>query len=106
MNNITKTNRNKLTCTVTGDVVRVAPKVFEMRAIKFGSVENLLSNYICMRGRRLLYSGKTVEQIRRELNVSDIIPLPSAEIVAKYTRWSKYRKEKNIVYEHHTEEKI
>lgn len=94
-----KTSKNKLTCTVTGLTVSVAPKVFDARATKFNSdpvvAESLLrSNYISALGRQLLRTGKTVEEIRAQYNVSVEVPLPSIEIVAKHIRWAKYRKPK------------
>ena len=95
--------KNKLICTVTGISVRCAPKVFEQRAAKYGSTENLINNYISALGRKLLCQGKTVEELRAEYNVINI-PTPSAEIVAKYTRWAKYRKIKNTVYEEETQQ--
>lgn len=91
-------NKNKLTCTVTGKQVSVAPKVFDARAEKYGSIENLLANYISAEGRKLLCSGKTVESIRQEFAVPDTVPTPSTETVSKYTRWAKYRnKSKDVV---------
>lgn len=87
-------SKNKLICTVTGKTVSVAPKVFDTRAAKYGSVEILKNNYISALGRKLLCAGKTLEQIRAELFVPETVPLPSAEFIAKYTRWAKYRKPK------------
>jgi hypothetical protein len=86
--------KNKLVCTVTGKTVSVAPKVFDQRAEKYGSVELLKSNYISALGRKLLCTGKTVEEIRKELSVPDAVPTPTTEVIAKYTRWAKYRKPK------------
>lgn len=89
-----RTLKNKLTCTITGAIVSVAPKVFVQRALKYGSEESLKNNYISARGRQLLCTGKTVAELRAEYNVSDAVPVPSSEIVEKYTRWAKYRKPK------------
>lgn len=86
--------KNQLVCTVTGKTVSVAPKVFDARAIVYGSVEALRNNYISALGRKLLCSGKTIEDLRKELLVPEAVPTPSAEIVAKYTKWAKYRKPK------------
>lgn len=83
--------RNKLTCTVTGKVVSVAPKVFDQRATKYGSQENLRLNYISALGRKLLCAGKTVDQVRVEFNVDSSVPVPAATYVEKYTKWAKYR---------------
>lgn len=85
------TTKNKLICTVTGKTVSVAPKVFDARAIKFGSDTTLRENYISAYGRKLLCSGKLLTDLRTEFNVPAEIPLPSSEIIAKYTRWAKYR---------------
>jgi hypothetical protein len=87
-------SKNKLICTVTGNTVSVAPKVFDQRAAKYGSPENLRLNYISALGRKLLCTGKTVEEIRTEYNVSTTIPFPSEEIIKKYTRWARFRKPK------------
>jgi len=85
-------SKNKLTCTVTGAVVKVAPKVFDVRAAVYGSVEALRNSYVSATGRKLLCTGKTVAEIRAEYNVDESVSLPNADIVAKYTRWAKYRK--------------
>lgn len=87
-------SKNKLICTVTGKTVSVAPKIFDQRATKYGSEDVLRLNYISALGRKLLCTGKTVSEIRQELSVPDAVPVPSAEIVTKYTRWARYRKPK------------
>jgi hypothetical protein len=86
--------KNQLVCTVTGKTVSVAPKVFDQRAAKYGSADVLKSNYISALGRKLLCAGKTVDEIRKELVVPESVPVPSQEVVLKYTRWAKYRKPK------------
>ena len=86
--------KSKLVCTVTGKTVSVAPKVFDQRVAKYGSIEQLKNNYISALGRKLLCTGKTVEDIRKELSVPDAVPSPTAETVQRYTRWAKYRKPK------------
>lgn len=88
------TSKNKIICTVTGKTVSVAPKIFDQRAAKYGSEEQLRSNYISALGRKLLCAGQTLEEIRLNHNVAADIPFPSAETIAKYTRWAKYRKPK------------
>ena len=86
-----KSSKNKLICTVTGAMVSVAPKVFDQRAIKYGSAELLRLNYISALGRKLLCKGKTVQEIRAEYNVAADIPFPSEETVKTYIKWAKYR---------------
>lgn len=85
--------KNKLTCTLTGKIVSVAPKVFDQRALKYGSIDNLKSNYISKLGRELLREGKTSAEIRHMFNVTDI-PAPAEVYIQKHTRWIKYRKPK------------
>ena len=97
MNTDTKLSKNKLICTVTGNTVSVAPKVFDQRAAKYGSPENLRLNYISALGRKLLCTGKTAQEIRTEYNVTDAVPFPSEEIIKKYTRWARFRKPKNTL---------
>ena len=84
-------SKNKLTCTVTGKTVSVAPKVFDQRILKYGSAELLRANYISAEARKLLCAGSTVEEIRIKNNVSETILPPGVEFVAKYTKWAKYR---------------
>lgn len=84
-------SKNKLTCTVTGKTVSVAPKVFDQRVLKYGSAELLRSNYISAEARKLLCAGNTVEEIRAKNNVSETISPPSQEFVTKHTKWAKYR---------------
>ena len=88
-------SKNKLICTVTGKTVSVAPKVFDQRAVKYGTSENLRLNYISALGRKLLCTGKTVQEIRTEYNVCSDIPFPSEEIIKKYTKWVSFRQPKN-----------
>jgi len=85
-------SKNKITCTVTGVTVSVAPKVFDARALKFGSADLLRNNYIGSVARKLLCSGRTVDEIRAQYNVPDTVSKPSAEVILKYTKWAKYRK--------------
>lgn len=94
-----KISRNKLTCTVTGKTVGVAPKVFDARAAVYGDVETLRKNYISAEARKLLCAGKTVAEIRAANNVSADVPLPADSFVLKYTKWAKYRKPKTTVNE-------
>lgn len=89
-------SKNNLICTVTGKTVSVAPKVFDERALKWGSAENLRANYISSTGRKLLCLGKTVKEIREEYLVPDSVPYPSEVFVTKHTRWAKYRVLKNV----------
>lgn len=95
MNIDNQLSKNKLTCTVTGKTVSVAPKVFDQRAAKYGTPETLRLNYISALGRKLLCAGKTVQDIRAEYNVSSAIPFPSEEIIKKYTKWARFRQPKN-----------
>lgn len=90
-----KINKNKLTCVLTGIVVRVAPQTFDERAARYGGVESLLANYVCAEGRKLLREGKTPEEIRGQYNISTEVPLPSIETLNRHTRWSTYLKEKD-----------
>lgn len=83
-------NKNKITCTLTGITVRVAPKTFDERATKFGSVDNLVANYVSAQGRRLLRQGQSPADIRLSFNVPDTVPFPSQDTLTKYTRWAKY----------------
>ncbi len=93
-----KLNKNKITCVLTGIVVRVAPQTFDERAQRYGGVDNLLSNYICAEGRKLLRDGKTVDEIRTQYNVSEDVPMPSQEIITKHTKWSHALKDTELTY--------
>jgi hypothetical protein len=89
-------SKNKLTCTVTGKSVSVAPKIFDQRVLKYGSDEALRLNYISAEARKLLCTGKTVNEIRTEFNVPETTPLPDVSFVVKYTKWAKYRNSNKI----------
>lgn len=92
-------NKNRITCTLTGKVVRVAPRTFDQRAAKFGGVDLLIANYVSAEGRSLLREGLSVADIRSKYNVPESITPPAISVIERYTRWAKYSRKSQKVLE-------
>lgn len=89
--------KSKLQCTVTGVIVSVAPKIFDQRALVYGSAEMLRLNYISAAGRKLLVQGESLDSIRAKYNVPEEVPRPDILFIQKYTKWAKYRVSKKDI---------
>lgn len=61
----------KLTCIVTGKTRLTNQAYLDSKADKAGSVEEYLSNYISRPALKLLRSGKSVQEARQILGVTD-----------------------------------
>lgn len=76
-----KVTKTSIRCNITGQTVAVRPDIFDKRVEKFGGVDQLLSRYVSRDAKRLLREGKSVSQIRSELNVT-ATDLPSEDDLA------------------------
>ena len=85
---MSKIVRSKIRCVVSGETYGVQPKVFDERAVKAGSPEELLRTYVGRDAKRLLRDGLSVDQIRAKFGANEA-DLPTADelatIVAKIT---------------------
>ena len=61
-----------LTCIITGKTRPTSSQYLEEKAKVAGSKEEFLKHYICRDALTLLKQGKTVSEVRQELNVTDI----------------------------------
>ena len=59
----------KITCMITGSSRNTNTGYLEKKAANAGSVEAFVDNYVSRSAAKLLRQGKTVEQIRAELEV-------------------------------------
>lgn len=74
---------NTLTCIITGKSRPTNSQYLEEKAAKAGSKERFVKYYICREALSLLRAGKTLDQIRTELQIDNAVPLPSAEDIAE-----------------------
>jgi hypothetical protein len=68
---ITK-DANTLVCIITGRERPTNNEYLEEKAKKIGSKEEFIKHYICRDALTLLKQGKSVNDVRRELGVTDI----------------------------------
>lgn len=74
---------NVLTCIVTGRSRPTNAQYLEEKATKAGSKERFIKYYICREALSLLKHGKTIEEVRKELNVDNSVPMPNQEDVVE-----------------------
>lgn len=74
---------NVLTCIVTGRSRPTNTQYLEEKAVKAGSKERFIKYYICREALTLLKSGKTIQDVRKELDVTSSIPMPNSEDIAE-----------------------
>lgn len=74
---------NVLTCIVTGRSRPTNSQYLEEKAKKAGSKERFIQYYMCREALTLLKAGKSVEEVRQELHVSDSVPLPDTEAIVE-----------------------
>jgi len=70
---------NVLTCIVTGKSRPTNSQYLEEKAIKAGSKERFIKYYISREALTLLKSGKSLDDVRNELNVDQNHPRPSQD---------------------------
>jgi len=72
---------NTLTCIVTGRTRPTNSQYLETKEKKFGSKEMFIQHYICREALQLLKQGKTVQEIRLELNPDTLQSLPNSSVL-------------------------
>lgn len=76
-------SKTSIRCAVTGISKAVRPEIYNQRIEKYGGEDEMLQKYISRDSKRLLRDGKTVDQIRKDLNVdAAALNLPSAADLA------------------------
>lgn len=86
-----KTRRDvtpRLTCIVTGKSRLTNAAYLESKSSLAGSVESYLKNYISREALKHLRSGKTVEETRKLLNVTNYNEKVSAEQIARAIKFN------------------
>lgn len=73
----------RLTCLITGQSRLTNQAYLESKSQKAGSVETYLNNYISRAALKLLRAGKTVEETRQELGITDYNRPVSAEVLKR-----------------------
>jgi hypothetical protein len=66
---------NVLTCIVTGKSRPTNSAYLDEKAKVAGSKERFIDNYICREALTLLKKGKTLSEVRTELNVTESLPI-------------------------------
>jgi len=72
-----------LTCIVTGKSRPTNSQYLEEKAKKAGSKEEFLAHYICRDALTLLKAGKTIDEVRAELNVNPLWDKPTPQRLEK-----------------------
>lgn len=72
-----------LCCIVTGRTRPTNSAYLEEKAKLAGSKEEFIEHYICRDAFTLLKQGKSVLDVRSELNVSSIVPPPSEQTIKR-----------------------
>lgn len=57
---------NRIRCSITGKIVYITNQRMEAGIKKYGSEEELRTNYKCREAARFLREGKTIEEIKNE----------------------------------------
>lgn len=71
----------KLTCIVTGKSLLASEEYYKKKLQKAESEQHLHQSYVCREAKTLLQKGLTVEQIRKQFNVSEDVPMPPGHII-------------------------
>lgn len=72
-----------LTCIVTGRTRPTNAQYLEEKAKKAGSKEEFLAHYICRDAMKLLNTGMSLEDVRKELNVNPQWDIPTSTRLEK-----------------------
>ena len=68
---------NVLTCIVTGKSRPTNSSYLDEKAKIIGSKDRFIDNYICREALTLLKKGKTLSEVRQQLNASPSLPIIS-----------------------------
>lgn len=71
----------KLTCIVTGKSLLAAPDYYTKKLEKAGSEEELHRTYICKEAKDLLIKGMSVKDVRKTLDINEVLPDVPQEII-------------------------
>jgi len=71
----------KLTCIVTGKTLLASEQYYKKKLEKAQSEQHLHQSYVCREAKNLLLKGLTVEQIRKQFQVPDVVPWPDSHVI-------------------------
>ena len=70
-------------CIVTGEKKYISAGNLKRRLAKFGSQQEFAQHYICVAAKKLLRKGMTVDEIRKQLNVTQELARVPNKILAR-----------------------
>ena len=65
-------SNNYYKCIVTGEEKYIPPSLLKNKLKKFGDIEEFKKHYVCSQVAKLLRKGQTVDEIREQLNITDL----------------------------------
>ena len=84
--------KNCYACIVTGEEKYIPPSIAKSKIRKFGNEEDFRSHFVCPSTAKLLRKGQTVDEIREQLNITN---LPKVKPLI-LTRLNLMRKKKGL----------
>ncbi len=69
-------SKSKVQDIVTGEILGCRSEIYQQRVERAGSEEELERTYVGRNTKQLLREGKTVDEIRASLNLTDMEPVP------------------------------
>lgn len=87
----------ELSCVVTGNKTIYAGDFLNKKIAEYGNEENLIKFYICKEVKAYLKKKYKISDIRKVLTVSNLIPLPSNEIINHLESKYSVRKSENTI---------
>lgn len=92
--------KNYYKCIITGEEKYIPPVLAKKKISKFGSEEDFRKHYVCPAAAKLLRAGQTIDEIRKEQNITDL-PKVNLHIL---TRLNLMRKKKGLRLKQTTEQ--
>lgn len=87
----------KLKCIITGKSLTATPDYYSKKLEKAGSEEELHRTYICKEAKDLLLKGLNVEQVRKQLGVTDKVDNVPEDIINSITT-NEYGLKRNTMF--------
>lgn len=76
-------SENTYKCIITGEEKYIPPSLVKSKVKRFGTADEYRKYYVCKPAAKLLKSGKTVDEVRTELNAPTDLPGVDLEILIK-----------------------
>jgi|TARA_Y100000310_G_C20577252_1_gene761059 Rad3-related DNA helicase len=68
--------KNHYSCIVTGEKRYIPPSLAKVKISKFGSEDDFRKHFVSPSAAKLLRAGTTVDEIRKQLNITDLPKIP------------------------------